>query len=119
MLWIEMKLATAGQELGESLEDEHGVEAGEAGAALLHGHVHRGEAEAARLGEHAAGDAFGLPSERVRGYAFPAEVAGHVADRHLLFGEGEVHQSSQGLKRFRPKPSKSLVLRVHSHSSWE
>ena len=30
--------------------------------------------------------------------ALAAEVAGHGADRHLLVGEGEVHQSSHGPK---------------------
>ena len=104
--------------LGERLEDQGGVEAGQAGAAHVLGHVHGGEAEGGGLLQHVAGDAFGLPGLGVGGDLRLAEVAGHVADRLLFLGEREVHQSSQGLKRRTPVPSKSRVLRVQRVRSW-
>ena len=82
-----------GAGLGQGLEDEGGVEAGEAGAALVLGDVHGGEAEGAGLGEDGAGDAGLLPGEGVGGDAVAGEGAGGVADRLLLGGEGEVHVS--------------------------
>src|SRR4029078_4592729 len=78
------------------------VEPGQAGAALVLGDDHGGEAEGAGLGQDGAGDALGLPGQGVRRDAVAAEGAGGVADRRLLGGEGEVHQSSVsgGLRRF-------------------
>ena len=106
-----------GAGLGQRLEDEDGVEAGEAGAALVLGHVHGGEAEGAGLGEDVARDALGLPGEGEGRDALAAEAAGHVADRRLLVGEGEVHRSSRGRRAGRrcrrspsgPRPAHSMV----------
>ena len=83
MLWMRDEGRDGGQAIGERLEDQDGVEAGEAGAALVLGDVHRREAEGAGLG---AGSARGMApaASQVVGVgrdAVAAEVAGHVEDR--------------------------------------
>ncbi|HVL21381.1 MAG TPA: acyl-CoA dehydrogenase family protein [Amaricoccus sp.] len=103
----------------QRLDDQRRVEPVEPGAAHVLGHQHRAEAERARRLEHRARHrSRRLPRLRVRRDPVAAEDAGRVADRHLLVGEGEVHQPSHGSKRRTPVSAKSRVLRVQSVRSW-
>ncbi len=76
----------------QRLEDQNGVEAGEAGAALGLGHIHRGEAEGGGVAQHVAGHrARILPGGGMGRDALGAEAASHVGDGDLVVGEGEIH----------------------------
>ena len=76
----------------QRLEHQHGVEPRQAGAALVLGQVHRGEAEVGGLAQHRARHGSGgLPGFGVRRDAGRAEVARRVEDRLLLVAEREIH----------------------------
>ena len=108
MLWIEMKAATDGQATASASKTSAASSRVRPAAAHVLGHIHGGEAEAAGLGQNVARDARLVSQARACGRdPVPAEVAGHVADRRLLVGEGEVHQLlgfRRGLTALRAQP---------------
>ena len=92
MLWIEMKADTVGQPCRQRLEDQRRVEAGHGGAADVVLDVDAAHAERGGLAHHVDREMlFLVPAERMRRDLLRGEFARHVANRHLVLVESELH----------------------------
>ena len=92
MLWIEMKADTVGQPGRQRLEDQRGVEAGHGRAADVVLDVDAAHAERGRFPHHVDREMLLLvPAQRMRRDLLGGEFARHVANRHLVLVESEMH----------------------------
>ena len=95
-----MKADTVGQPVRQRLEDQRGVEAGHGGAADVVLDVDAAHAERGRLAHHVDGEMLLLvPAQRMRRDLLGGEFARHVANRHLVLVESEMHCLAPAMTR--------------------
>jgi hypothetical protein len=92
--------------MGQLLEHQGGIEAGEAGAAMGFVHIEAGEAEGGGLAQFLRGEmALGVPFAGVGGQATGCEGARGFLEGALVFGEVEIHQCLRLLGLMRRSPA--------------